>query len=139
MCNQQRLRPACSYVQSDQSLCSLLEYSMSLKLLTKHDLEFLSLKGGCTGSPQSTLVKMTHCWKSHAVAQFAIMHIYLEACISNDTIKDKQPALFLSKMIAKLERIKKNYHKTSTNAKKTMGASTHYDTTSTESITTLES
>ena len=38
---------------------------MSVKLLTKHHLEFLSLKGGCTGSTESTLVKMPHCWKSH--------------------------------------------------------------------------
>ena len=42
---------------------------MIVKLLTEHHLEFLSLKGGCTGSYVSTLVKMPHCWKSHAVAQ----------------------------------------------------------------------
>ena len=29
---------------------------MSFKLLTEHHLEFLSLKGGCTGSSESTLV-----------------------------------------------------------------------------------
>ena len=28
---------------------------MSVKLLTEHHLEFLSLKGGCTGSSESTL------------------------------------------------------------------------------------
>ena len=38
------------YAQSDQSLCLLLEYSMTVKLLAEHQLEFLSLKGGCTGS-----------------------------------------------------------------------------------------
>ena len=32
--------------------------------LTEHHLEFLSLKGGCTGSSESTHVKMLHCWKS---------------------------------------------------------------------------
>ena len=42
---------------------------MSVKLLTEHQLEFLSLLGGCTGSSESTLVKMPHCWKSHVVAQ----------------------------------------------------------------------
>ena len=31
-------------------------------------LEFLSLKGGCRGSSESTLVKMSNCWKSHAAA-----------------------------------------------------------------------
>ena len=38
---------------------------MSLKLLTEHDLELLSLKGDSTGSSESTHVKMPHCWKSH--------------------------------------------------------------------------
>ena len=33
---------------------------MSVKLLTEHHLEFLSLKGGCTGSSESSLVKMPH-------------------------------------------------------------------------------
>ena len=44
---------------------------MSVKLLVEHHLEFLSLKGGCRGSSESTLVKMPHCWKSRALA-----HIY---------------------------------------------------------------
>ena len=43
---------------------------MIVMLLTEHHLEFLSLKGGCRGSSESTLVKMTNCWKSHAAAQF---------------------------------------------------------------------
>ena len=47
----------------------LLEYSMIVKLLTEHNLEFLRLKGGCTGSSETTLVKMPHCWKSDAMAQ----------------------------------------------------------------------
>ena len=32
---------------------------MIVKLLTEHHLEFLSLKGGCRGSSESTLVKMS--------------------------------------------------------------------------------
>ena len=43
---------------------------MSVKLLNEHHLEFLSLKGGYTSWSESTLVKMPHCWKSHATAQF---------------------------------------------------------------------
>ena len=39
---------------------------MIVKLLTEHHLEFLSLNGGCRGSSESTLVKMSNCWKSHA-------------------------------------------------------------------------
>ena len=41
---------------------------MIVKLLTEHHMAFLSLKGGCTGSSESTLVKMSNCWKSHATA-----------------------------------------------------------------------
>ena len=41
---------------------------MSVKLLLEHILEVLSLKGGCTCSSESTLVKMPHCWKSHVAA-----------------------------------------------------------------------
>ena len=44
---------------------------MIVKLLTEHHLEFLSSKGGCTDTSESTLVKMSNCWKSHAMAQFA--------------------------------------------------------------------
>ena len=43
------------------------------ELLTEHHLVFLSLKGGCTGSSESTLVKMTHCWKSRVTTH---MHIF---------------------------------------------------------------
>ena len=45
---------------------------MIVKLLTEHHLEFLSLKGGCRGSSESTHVKMPHCWKSHAMTQLVI-------------------------------------------------------------------
>ena len=45
---------------------------MIVKLLTEHHLEFLSLKGGCTGSSESTHVNMPHCWKSHVTAQLCL-------------------------------------------------------------------
>ena len=64
---------------------------MIVELLTEHQLELLSLKGGYTGSSESTLVKMPHCWISHVVAQilkveffFFITHSYLEACSSSE-------------------------------------------------------
>ena len=49
---------------------------MSVKRLTEHHLEFLSLKGGLS---ESKLVKMLNCWKSHGTAHmifqdFSIMH-----------------------------------------------------------------
>ena len=44
---------------------------MNVKLLTEHHLELLSLIGGCTGSSESKLVKMPHCWKSHVVPRIS--------------------------------------------------------------------
>ena len=44
---------------------------MIVKLLNQQQLGFLSLKGGCTGSYESTLVKMPHCWKSHVTTQLS--------------------------------------------------------------------
>ena len=41
---------------------------MNLRLLTENHLECLSWKGGCTGSSESTLVKMLISWKSHVEA-----------------------------------------------------------------------
>ena len=41
---------------------------MIVKLLTEHHIEFLSLRGGCRGSFESTLVKISNCWKSHTAA-----------------------------------------------------------------------
>ena len=58
------------YAQSDQSLCVSLEYFLTVELLFQQHLEFLSLKGCCTGSSESTLVKIPHCWKSHDMAHF---------------------------------------------------------------------
>ena len=37
---------------------------MNIKL-NEHNLDFLSLKEGYTGSSESIHVKMLHCWKSH--------------------------------------------------------------------------
>ena len=54
---------------------------MSVKLLTEHHLEFLSLKAGCTGSSESTLVKMPHCWKSHVMAQvYFLSRVGVKSC-----------------------------------------------------------
>ena len=84
MCDQQSLRSACAYAQSDQCLCESLEYSMSVKLLTEHNLEFLSLKGGCTGSFDFTLVKMQHCWKFHVAAYTFICFCSLFSVSADD-------------------------------------------------------
>ena len=69
---------------------------MIVKLLTEHHLEFLSLKGGCRGSSESTHVKMPHCWKSHALAHFisVLIDITLTLSISNTFL-----FLFSNKML----------------------------------------
>ena len=41
---------------------------MTVKLLIEHNLEFVSLKGGCKASSESTLVKIPHCWRSYVTA-----------------------------------------------------------------------
>ena len=48
---------------------------MIVKLPTEHHLEFLSLKGSCRGLSESTLVKMPHCWKSHAIAHMILLEL----------------------------------------------------------------
>ena len=73
MCDQQRPRSACAYVQFDQSLFYLLH------------LEFLSLTGGCTGLSESTPVKMPHCVKSHATAQMVMRYLPSLVCVLHNT------------------------------------------------------
>ena len=55
---------------------------MSINLLTEHHLEFLSLRGDCRGSSESTHVKMLHCWKSH------IRNSYLPLCCISSSLND---------------------------------------------------
>ena len=56
---------------------------MIVKLLTEHHLEFLSFKGGCRGSSESTLVKMSNYWKSHAAAQLIFICLFpLFSCLT---------------------------------------------------------
>ena len=54
---------------------------MIVKLLTEHHFEFLSLKGGCSGSSESTLVKMSHCSKSHATARFIFFQVTMGSVV----------------------------------------------------------
>ena len=95
MCDKQSLRSACTYAQSNQSLCLPLEYSMSVKLVIEHHLEFLSFKGGCTGSSESTLVKMPHVWKSRHCSFFkCLTHLCITSQIW-DMRKGVEQDLFL--------------------------------------------
>ena len=62
----------CATSKASDQPAHMLEYSMIVKLLTEHHLEFLSLKGGCKGTSESTHVKMPHCWKSHVMAHIIL-------------------------------------------------------------------
>ena len=60
---------------------------MSVKLLTEHHKEFLSVKGFFTGLSESSPVKMPHCWKSHVVAQ---MYMYYTVCVLFENEEEKR-------------------------------------------------
>ena len=75
----------CSLIRAFASGLNIL----SDKLLTEHHLEFLSLKGGCIGSCEPTLVKMPHCWKSHVTAHLC-NNIYFKCTADIIYYKSKQ-------------------------------------------------
>ena len=58
---------------------------MIVKLLTERHLEFLSLKGGCRGSSESTHVKMPHCW-NHMSRLICFSGFVIRSC-SNQTVQ----------------------------------------------------
>ena len=60
---------------------------MNIKLLTEHHLEFLSIKIGCTGSSESTLVKIPHCWKSHVAANIVFIDVHVNKNIIGKNAK----------------------------------------------------
>ena len=66
---------------------------MIVKLLTEHNLEFLSLKGGCRGLSESTLIKMSNCWKSHAAAQ--MVYFISFTCLFTDNNNNNNTAVVL--------------------------------------------
>ena len=66
---------------------------MSVKLLPEHNLGFLSLKVGCKGSSESTLVKMPLSLKSHVAAHFKFerrIQQYIEGYVSGNSMKLRQ-------------------------------------------------
>ena len=73
---------------------------MTVKLLTEHHLEFSSLKGGCTGSSESTLINMSHCWKSYVTAHLCLFCYFDMNYIdtSGNLLYEKYMYCFFSKM-----------------------------------------
>ena len=79
---------------------------MSVKLLTEHHLEFLSLKGGCRGSSESALVKMPHCWKSLVTAHILSVYIaYLLKIMLYNCVQLSGGSTFVSLMMIDIERL----------------------------------
>ena len=86
MCDQLRLRPACAYAQTDQSLCLSLNYDMSVKLLIERNLVFLSITLGCTGLLSLHLLKW-HIVGDH-ISRFkhsqSVTCLATDACLTSD-------------------------------------------------------
>ena len=69
---------------------------MSVKLLIELNLVFLGLTGGCTGSSESTLVKMAHCWKSHVTVQIFLNtgpRVQSVTCLATDACLTADPGV----------------------------------------------
>ena len=67
---------------------------MFVKLLAEHHLEFLSSAGGCGGSFESTLVKMSNCWKSQSTALMILLINIYAFLISIGHFIQKKSCLF---------------------------------------------
>ena len=66
---------------------------MSVKLLTEHHMEFLSLKGGCAGSPESTLVKI-HIVGNHMTRLISQVIFFIYLFFNLFTLIDKMGGKF---------------------------------------------
>ena len=70
---------------------------MSVKLLTEHRLEFVSLKGGYTGSYESTLVKM-HCVAAQFMIFVSYKRKYVHELLVNRLFKSAQEKVWLGEL-----------------------------------------
>ena len=89
MFDQQSLRSACANARSDQSLCQSLDCSMTIKLLTEHHFKFLSLKGGCRSSSESTYIVGNH-------MPWLISRLFFSQVKFDDSNKDGQMLVTLT-------------------------------------------
>ena len=67
-----------------RAFASRLKYAMNIKLLTEHHLEFLSLKGGCTGSSESILVKNATLLESSCRCSYVLTLLNVKIQISHN-------------------------------------------------------
>ena len=71
---------------------------MNVKLLTEQNLEFLRFMGGCTGSSESTHVKMPHCWKSHVTAHKRVKNSTCDKMDKGKSIRIIRSVLFIGQL-----------------------------------------
>ena len=90
---------------------------MNTKLLTKHNLEPLSLKGGCRGSCESTLDKMPQCWKSYVAAQIlkysfgeVVYYVYVTIYLPQNEHFENGDLHFNSQVTFSLKKAVKMYY-----------------------------
>ena len=88
---------------------------MIVKLLTEQHLGFLSLKGGCKGSSESTIVKMSNCWKSYAAAQLFVTAPKIVSTRLQSMVHHRIYPLFIFDLTLVLHKI--NTHVTYASAK----------------------
>ena len=69
---------------------------MIVKLLTEHHLEFLSLRGGCRGSSESTLVKLLEISYVKHIAAHMLYTYTLFSCVAALCFHFLQSILFVS-------------------------------------------
>ena len=74
----------------------MLNNYRSVKLLIELNLVFLSLTEGCTGSSESTLFKMAHCWKSNVTVQIFLNtgpRVQSVTCLATDACLTADPGV----------------------------------------------
>ena len=70
-----------------RAFASRLNILLSVKLLAEQHMELLSFKEGCTGSFESTLVKIQVCWKSHVALNCSIIYVVYHQAIGKQLYK----------------------------------------------------
>ena len=88
------------------------EHLVVVWILIEQHFEFRSLKGSCTGSSESTLAQITHCWKSHFVTRVFVLILYHFlvrklnfSIIMESPIKDKKTKIDARKKVRKTGRL----------------------------------
>ena len=75
---------------------------MIIKLLTEHHLEFLSLKGGCRGSSESTLVKMSNCCLKFLSCMLGRIMLFRYLINCNSQVRDPGPITLFYQSLLKI-------------------------------------